>query len=322
MQLETLHYFLDLVETGSFYKAAKKAHLSQQGMNKAITSLENELGVKLVERGRRGVRPTEQGEVLATHARRIIDDYHRMLADLFHSAPASNGSSEQRITIYASYYPAQVAASLLREMDILQFANFIEVPYKKMQALVDDSDGSALFLTDVFPQNLARLKEQSELVFEPLLTTRYGIVWKEGSPLAGNQTIHRAQLAEIPLATNVQKDMAKFTDQLFQGFEEPNIVLGASNPHATLEYALTSTDGAATFDSFGFTLAQRNPRVDTGSLNFTPLSTPKALCHLGFIYPKSARPAPRARFTIDLISSWLHEHYADYFHEYPADYDL
>lgn len=322
MQLETLRYFLDLVDAGSFYKAAKRAHLSQQGMNKAITTLETELGTKLVERSKRGIRLTEQGEVVEAGAQRILDAYHEMLSELFRSVPANDSQSAKRITIYASYYPTQVAASLMRETDILQMANFIEVPYNRMQDLALSSDGTALFLADVFPKSLAKLKAQSELVFEPLLATRFGIVWKEGSPLAGSHMIHRAQLAGMPLATNVQKDMAKFADQLFEGFEAPNVVFGATNPRATLEFASTAMDGAATFDSFGFMLAQHNPEVQTDTLHFTPLSTPKALCHLGFIYPKAAQPIPRARFAIDLVCDWFAQRYAEYFQEHPISQGL
>ena len=62
MQIESLRYFIELARAGSFYGAAKNTFLSQQGLNKAITSLESELGVKLVERSRRGVRLTSEGE--------------------------------------------------------------------------------------------------------------------------------------------------------------------------------------------------------------------------------------------------------------------
>ena len=82
MQVENLRYFIELAKAGSFYGAAKNTFLSQQGLNKAITSLESELDVKLVERGRRGVRLTSEGEAFLRHARHIVSDYDLMVEDL------------------------------------------------------------------------------------------------------------------------------------------------------------------------------------------------------------------------------------------------
>ena len=50
MQIDTLRYFVELARVGSFYGASKNVFISQQGLNRAISSLESELGVKLVER--------------------------------------------------------------------------------------------------------------------------------------------------------------------------------------------------------------------------------------------------------------------------------
>ncbi len=61
MNLDTMRYFKELAETGTFYGAAKRLFMSQQGLNKAITALEDELGAKLIDRGRRGVSLTPDG---------------------------------------------------------------------------------------------------------------------------------------------------------------------------------------------------------------------------------------------------------------------
>ena len=61
MQIESFRYFEELARVGSFYGAAKSVYISQQGLNKAISSLESELGVKLIQRESRGVRLTSSG---------------------------------------------------------------------------------------------------------------------------------------------------------------------------------------------------------------------------------------------------------------------
>lgn len=50
MQVDAFRYFIELARAGSFNKAAQRSFITQQGLNKAISTLEDELGMKLVER--------------------------------------------------------------------------------------------------------------------------------------------------------------------------------------------------------------------------------------------------------------------------------
>lgn len=109
MQIDSLRYFVELARAGSFYSAAKSVFISQQGLNKAVKALETELGVKLVERERRGVRLTKTGEAFLGHAQTILADYDAMLNDLF-KPNAAGVEFYDPITVHVSYYGAQVAA--------------------------------------------------------------------------------------------------------------------------------------------------------------------------------------------------------------------
>lgn len=53
-------------------KTAKDLHLSQPALTNRIQQLENEFGVKIVNRGRRGVQFTPQGEYLAKSAHKML----------------------------------------------------------------------------------------------------------------------------------------------------------------------------------------------------------------------------------------------------------
>ena len=75
MQIKTLRYFVELAKAGSFYAAAKNLLISQQGLSKAISSLEDELGLTLVNRSSRGVRLTREGEVLLATERLAVGLY-------------------------------------------------------------------------------------------------------------------------------------------------------------------------------------------------------------------------------------------------------
>jgi len=74
LKLRDLDILLAVVETGSMGKAAKRLNTSQPAVSKAVVELEHALGVRLVDRSRRGVVPTPYGLALAKHSVAIFND--------------------------------------------------------------------------------------------------------------------------------------------------------------------------------------------------------------------------------------------------------
>jgi DNA-binding transcriptional LysR family regulator len=62
----------EVIELGSFSAAADALSYSQSAVSQAIATLEAEVGAPLIERDRRGVRPTAAGAALARHAEGIL----------------------------------------------------------------------------------------------------------------------------------------------------------------------------------------------------------------------------------------------------------
>lgn len=67
-------YLATIIEHGSLKSAAKALGLSQPALSTSMTRLEEELGMRVLERGPLGVVPTPTGEVLYCHARLIRDE--------------------------------------------------------------------------------------------------------------------------------------------------------------------------------------------------------------------------------------------------------
>ncbi|OYX86836.1 MAG: LysR family transcriptional regulator, partial [Azorhizobium sp. 32-67-21] len=72
MDLRQLRYFVTIVETGSFSKAAQRLHVAQPALSQHVRNMELDLGVELLFRSSQGVVPTEAGETLVRHARLIL----------------------------------------------------------------------------------------------------------------------------------------------------------------------------------------------------------------------------------------------------------
>ena len=67
-----LRVFREVLNHGSFSAAADALSYSQSAVSQSIAALETELGVPLLERDRRGARPTDAGAALAPHADVIL----------------------------------------------------------------------------------------------------------------------------------------------------------------------------------------------------------------------------------------------------------
>jgi len=74
MTLKQLEVFVAIAESGSFSKGAEKSGITQSTASQHILGLEEELGVRLFDRGRGGALLTEAGKLFAGRAGRILSD--------------------------------------------------------------------------------------------------------------------------------------------------------------------------------------------------------------------------------------------------------
>lgn len=66
------------VETGTLTQAAEELGYSQSGLTRAINAVEEEWGVRLLIRGRSGVKLTAEGEKLFPYIRTVLHDQRRL----------------------------------------------------------------------------------------------------------------------------------------------------------------------------------------------------------------------------------------------------
>lgn len=91
VRLRDLDTLLAVVHAGGMRKAAQQLHLSQPAVSKAVRSLEDALGVKLLERGKRGIEPTDFGRALTQRAKAAFDELRQAVSDMEHLADPQGG---------------------------------------------------------------------------------------------------------------------------------------------------------------------------------------------------------------------------------------
>ncbi|HEU0174838.1 MAG TPA: LysR family transcriptional regulator [Blastocatellia bacterium] len=101
MHVETLKTFCDLIETGSFSKAAALNFVSQSAVSQQVKSLEQRFEARLIERGgAQGVTPTEAGKIFYDECKEILERF-RALEERMRVKSAAIAGSVKVATVYS-----------------------------------------------------------------------------------------------------------------------------------------------------------------------------------------------------------------------------
>jgi DNA-binding transcriptional LysR family regulator len=75
MDIQHMRYYLSVARLLNFTKAAEEQHIAQPSMSQMISSIEKELGVRLLIRNNRSVRLTNAGRVFYDEAKLVVSRY-------------------------------------------------------------------------------------------------------------------------------------------------------------------------------------------------------------------------------------------------------
>src|SRR6266853_2478945 len=82
MKLQDLHVLMTVVQAGSMGKAAQRLNTVQPAISRSIADLEQALGVRLLDRHRQGVEPTEYGRVLLDGGVAVFDELRQTVKNI------------------------------------------------------------------------------------------------------------------------------------------------------------------------------------------------------------------------------------------------
>src|SRR5260221_11376848 len=74
MEIHQLRYFLAVVRTRNFSRAAEQCHVAQPSLSLQIKKLEEGLGERLFQRTKREVTVTSAGELFSEHAEHVLEE--------------------------------------------------------------------------------------------------------------------------------------------------------------------------------------------------------------------------------------------------------
>ena len=122
MKLHDLHVLMAVVETGSMGKAAAHLHTSQPAISRSIAGLEYAFGVRLLDRNRQGVEPTEYGRALIEGGLAVFDQLRETAKRIESLADPTAGEVRVGSTVFtAANFVCAVIERLSRKYPRMSF---------------------------------------------------------------------------------------------------------------------------------------------------------------------------------------------------------
>jgi len=179
LSIRHLRAFIEVANCGSFTRAAEQLHVTQSGLTATIKQLEQQVGLTLFDRTTRRVYLSAAGQRFRPVAERLLSDFDTAIHDL------QSLASEQQGQVAIAASPSIVSRLL---PDIAQ--RYHQQHPGVSVSLRDDSASviEQLVIGNEVDFGIAgNHSDRSDLLYQPLLNDRFGVVLPPGHPLLRDQ---------------------------------------------------------------------------------------------------------------------------------------
>lgn len=210
MTLTQLRYVIEVAEAGSISAATTRLFIAQPSLSKAVSELEAEMGVRIFERGARGVRLTDEGTRFLSYARQVVEQADLLESQYLHAEP------RRRVFAVSSQHYAFVVnafVGLVREIGREKYE--FSLREGTTAGIIEDvrtqrSEVGVIYLSDFNREIIEGAVKRAELRFEPLFTASPHVFVSRTSPLAGRSSVTLGDLEPFPRLTYDQGSQNSF----------------------------------------------------------------------------------------------------------------
>jgi DNA-binding transcriptional LysR family regulator len=290
LKLQDLHVFMAVVQAGTMGKAAQRLNTTQPNISRAIAELEHTFGVRLLDRYRHGIAPTEYGRALLDCGTAVFDDLRQGVKRI--ELVADPGAGEVRIgsTIFTGEsFVTAVIDRLSRRYPRIAF-NL--VTFDEPDTLYRElSERNVDFLIARKGSRFSDEKLGFEILYDPSLV----VVAGSRSPWARRRRIELAELVNEPWVLPPPEGiLAPAYLDVFRasGLDYPRIAVVATQPGARLN--LAATGRFLTMQAASTLRLSKSPKV-----RVLPVNLHHARAPIGIITLKNRTLSPVARLFIE-----------------------
>lgn len=227
MRIEQLIYITEIAKTGSIANTSERLYVSSPGISLAISSLEEEIGVKIFERSRTGLVPTELGKKLIIKAQEILNSIEEFKLE----AKSESSEIEGQISISAV---TSLCKGIIPKTSAELKAKFpgITLEIKETgpsQVRKDVLNGKADIglIFNPFPSG----EENQLLISTHLIDSTMMICFRKDSTLAKLEQINIEDIIKYPIALSYKNNNGKdkYFSQVFGEYGKFNIQIQSQN---------------------------------------------------------------------------------------------
>ncbi len=191
MELRQIRYLLEVVRRGGFTRAAESLQIAQSALSVTVRKLEQELGVRLIDRTKRGAAVTSEGRSFMERAAQVERQVHDLELEMHELRGLARGEVSVGIpAMLAAYaFPPIIAAFRKRHPGLT-----LSVHADGARSIQGRIAAGELDVGIVARQGIAE-----SLVFRPLLQDEVVVCVARGHPLAAKRSVRIEDLADVPL---------------------------------------------------------------------------------------------------------------------------
>lgn len=186
MERRQLQIFRQVALCASFTRASEKLHMAQPAVSIAVAKLEQELEVKLLNRGDRKIGLTDAGRALLRRAERILDEFEQASNEIKDLQALNTGEVKfDTPAMLGSYFFPEKLSQFRREYPNIRFQITGEGTRRSEQMLLNGETDMAIVNMHAHSDAI----ESHHLVKEEVV-----ICVAEGHELAGEENVMLADL--------------------------------------------------------------------------------------------------------------------------------
>jgi len=191
MELRQLKYFLAVADARSFASAANALYISRQAVSKAISQLEEELGVELFIRDSGGAFLTPAGLMFYDRIRSNVIELEQIRTQMLHYGKRYQQRIHLAFSVGLISLYEEALLSYIREQNNLAL-EYLECPEEQCLDLLRDRKANLAFLTAV--------PKDPDLEVTLLTQSPYGVLLQNSYQLRGTDPLGVEDLSWLPLA--------------------------------------------------------------------------------------------------------------------------
>ncbi|MBR0789766.1 LysR family transcriptional regulator [Bradyrhizobium manausense] len=290
MRLQDLHVLMAVVQAGSMGKAALMLNTTQPNISRSIADLEHAFGVRMLDRHRRGIEPTESGRALLDCGTAVFDELRQGVKSIELLADPTAGEVRIGSTAFlAASFVSALIDRLSRRHPRIRF-QLVTGYQETLHRDLNERKVDLLIVRSGGPVADERLR------FEFLFEDRYVVAAGRDNPWSRRRNIRLSDLAEerwiLPPRESV---IGSIILQAFRacGFEYPRATVVTDSPH--MRVSLLETGRFITvFPASALKFLNRGT-----SLKILPVELPAARRPNGIITVKDRAVSPVIQLVID-----------------------